>query len=528
MAEQQIEQVQYVVSDILTRIKDAQDSPIGLYSMLFTDERGRPVIIKKFHYEWAELCMKHRLFVVCASREATKTSFMLAAVAWLVGRNPNIRVKWLSDDEDTAMKRLAVLHSIIDSDIYRWIFPNTRKLTAQESKEEKRPNSAGTLNVKRDFRTPEPTIEACGILTAGTGGRSDLICADDVVSETNALLNPSLKPKVISKFLSDWLGTLVADGRVWYIGSPWHRDDLLGYLKNKSGWIYREYHHGKPNDPYFSIFPERWPREALMERRRTLGPMHYARAYLCQPFQEGTVAVKPESLRPYTEEQLTQEKVLNAQVIICLDPSSGKQLQKGKLDYTGVTIFLFVQHPVTENPPFEIFVAEAYQIMLPHVFQAKLVWQLAQQWNAQHVLVESAGMQSLHMWLEEQRNLDPTLPMIDIQPVAPGNQNKGQRLIRITPLLERPEKDQPVVYFHPQLLEDNPTPFYIDVGGTPFEALRDLKGQLVGFPTEHDDILDSFTHGMFWIHDSLVDHTSVQDSEYQDDNMRGSFTCIQL
>lgn len=516
------EAAKFVTADLLRRIEDARNSPLGLYELLFTDENGKPIVVKPFHHEWNDLCLKHRLFVICASRETTKTSFMLAAVAWLIGRNKNIRIKWLSDDETTANKRLAVIHSILDSEMYRWVFPDVRKLTAAESRDEKRPNTVTMLNVKRDFRTPESTVEACGILTSGVGGRADVIVCDDVVSETNALLNPSLRQKVISKFLSDWLGTLVADGRVWYIGSPWHKDDLLGYLKRKTKWLYREYKHGKPGDPFFSIFPERWPREALIERRRTLGPLHYARAYLCMPFQEGTVAVKPATLVPYDQTVLTQEKVERAQVVIILDPSSGKTLQKGKLDYTGVVILLFVQNAPKE---FEIFVAEAYQIMLPHVFQAKLFWQLVQQWDAQHGLIEAIGMQSLHEWLEEQRQQDPSLPLIEIQPVASGNLNKGQRLIRITPLLDRPEGDKPIIYMHPMLLNENPEPFFLEVGNVPFEALRDLRGQLIGFPTEHDDILDAFTHGVHWVHNNLIDRQNDDSPDRPSDK---GFSCITL
>lgn len=502
-----VEEAQEAVADLMARIQLARESPLGLYMLMFTADKGKPVVIKEFHEVWNALVLNHKQFVISASRGLTKTSFMLAAACWILGRNPDIRIKWLSDDDDTAIKRLAVIHAVLDSQLFQWIFPGVRKLTPKESQEEKRPNSASKLNVKRNFLTPESTVEASGVRSAGTGGRADLIICDDVVSESNALLNPTMRPKVINKFLSDWLATLVPDGRVWYIGSPWHRDDLLGYLRTKTDWIFSEHKHGKPGNPYHSIFPELWPEEELKGRRRSLGPLHYARAYLCQPLHEGTIAVRPESLVEYTRYDLTPEILEEATVVISIDPSSGKNLEKGKLDFTGVTIFLFWRDdaPELNDPaPYKFFVVDSYQVMMPHVAQAQLVWQLVKEWEADYVIIEAVGMQSLHDWLEDQRAQNPSLPLATIEPISSGNMNKGQRLIRITPLLDRPTGEKPIVYFHPRAVDENPQTFYITIGSVQFEALRDFRGQILGFPAEHDDILDSFTYGLYWIHFNFV------------------------
>ena len=538
-------------ADIMLQRHEAQESPLGLYRLLFTDEESRPVVIKPFHHEWNELFRLNRLAVIEAARETTKSSFLMTYCTWLVGKNPNIRIKWLSCDLDTAIKRLSVIHALIDKPLYKAVFPEARKLTVKESRDEKRPNIASVLNLRRNITTPEHTVEACGILTSGVGGRADEILADDVVSENNALTNPTLRPKVISKFLSDWLGTLVAKGGVKYIGSPWHQSDLLAYLKKNANWPFGRYAHGKPGNIYFSIFPERWPEEALRNRRRTLGPLHYARAYLCCPILEGTVAISPEALKPYSDLELTPEKLERATAVISIDPSSGKQLQKGKLDYTGVTIFLVTrpadnvvqqdgqEYEPGSNPPaasvggrasgFEIFIPEAYQVRLPHIYQAKLIWQLVRQWQADYVIIEAEGMQSLHAWLEEQRQQDPGLPLAEIHPVSSGNRSKGQRLQEVVPLLQRPEGEAPIVYFHPQIIDASPQPFFIDIAGTPFEALRDLRSETLGFPAEHDDQLDSMVHGLRWIHENIFTF-ETSDGYFQgsNNNAGGGVSCISI
>jgi len=502
---------------LMVRIEEARESPLGLFRLMFISEKGAPGHIEWFHDEWNQLFLDEEIsqFIISAARGLGKTAVLLFAVAWAIGKNPNLRVRWLSADANTAIKRLAVLHSIVDAPIYQLVFPSVRKLTAQESRDEKRPNSATQLNVRRDFRTPEPTIEASGILSSGVGGRADLIVCDDVVSESNALLNPTMRPKVISKFISDWLATLVADGRVWYIGSPWHRDDLLAYLKSKPDWTFKQYAHGKPGDPYHSIFPALWPRKRLEKRRADFGPLHYARAYLCQPFTDETVAIRPASLKLYTREHLSEQRLFHeTTAVISLDPSSGKDLQKGKLDYTGVTIFLVWQRgeqdgetdeaPIPGEPDFQVYIPTAFQVKLPHVDQARLAWQLVRQWDAAYLLVEAEGMQSLHSWLEQERLRDPTLPLVDIHATTSGNLNKGQRLVRISPLIELPASRPTLVRFSMAALQVNPQTYYVDVNGTPFEALNDLYGQITSFPTQHDDILDSFTGGLHWIHANLI------------------------
>lgn len=510
------ETLRLAAADMMLRIEEARESPFGLFKLMFADPKGRPAKIAEFYPEWNRLFLEERLFLISAARGLSKTTFLLFAVAWAIGRNPNIRVRWISADTNTAVKRLAVLHSILDAPIYNLVFPGLRKLTPAESKDEKRPNSATMLNVKRSFRSPEPTVEASGILTSGTGGRADLLAVDDPVSESNALLNPSMRPKVISKFLSDWMAILVPDGWVWYIGSPWHREDLLAYLKRKAGWKFVEHAHGKPGDPYHTIFPALWPRSVLKQRRIDYGPLHYARAYLCQPFTDETVAVKPSSLLHYHAGHLTEYRLYNSTTaVISLDPSSGKKLQSGKLDYTGVTVFL-VWKPTEEDPgedlgrpQFHVYVPASFQVKLPHVYQAKLAWQLARQWDAGHITIEAEGMQNLHSWLENERLNDPTLPLAEIHPTISHGLNKGQRLVRVSPLIELPEGQAPLVRFSPQALQRDPQPFAIRVGDpkggyTGFEALADLYAQVTGFPTEHDDILDSFTGGLHWIHANLI------------------------
>jgi len=505
-------------ADLTRRVRLARRSPLALYDLLFTDEKGRDIIITWFHKEWEQLILSNRMVQIESPRGSCKTSFMLAACLWLIGRNPNIRIKWLGENDKHATKRLSTLHEILDDpkSIFYKVFPHIQKTKRMG----KRPNNASMLNVERDLKTPEPTVEAIGVLSAGTGGRADLLLMDDVVGESNAILNPSLKPKVLAKIQSDWLNTLVPDGRVWCIFTPWSDDDANAILKKTAGWAYRRYAHGKPGDPYYSIFPEKYPSQELRTRRLWLGELHYARAFLCMAHTKDTVAVLPKHLRPITPSILTPEKLFSGQVVISVDPSSGKKLEKGTLDPLGISVLLFIDYtkdfrptemqPEPPLPHFEIFVLDAFDTHLPKREQFRLIWQLAEQYQASDIVVEGGAMQDHHEWLIEDQARNPALQRIQIHSWSPRNKSKGQRLLDITFLLNpiplrEGEPTIPITYFHPKTILPNPQEGYMDMAsGTTAEIRRGLREEILSFPATHDHVLDSLTQSLSFISETLA------------------------
>lgn len=505
------------------QVLEARKSPLGLYRLVFTDEQGQAVIIKQFHEEWNALWQQNQHLILISPRESTKTSFALALALWHIGRNPNIRIKWLGPNDGQAGKRLATIHEIIaHSSLYHMVFPSI-KLTAKNSK---RPNSATQLNVERDMVSPEATVEASGVLSSGVGARTDLLIADDVCDESSTILQPSMQPKVISKFLSDWMSTLTAKGRVFYIATPWTSQDLTAYLIKHSGWTHKKYRHGRQakatsnetgslNPPapdhsagsnsdhlYNSMFPERWPPEVLRQRRLLYGAIHYARAYLCEPLVESIVPISPSFLRVYGAEQLTEEKINSAVAILSIDPAKGDKAHKGKTDFIGVCIALLYlnSNPPKNVAPIEGFIVDAYQFKAPLDVQARHIWQLARDWQAQHILVEAKGMQSLDSWLRLEQERDPlNTPSSIVEPITFGNLAKGQRLMQAVPLLNPPEPMPPIIWFHPRAIAEAPQPDVVVVDQMYLEIERPLREQMLSFPTLHDDVLDAATQLLNWV-----------------------------
>lgn len=319
-------------------------------------------------------------------------------------------------------------------------------------------------------------------------------------SYRNTILNPALREQVKNKLQGDWLPTLdPRRGRVLGIFTPWHHDDANAELIRTTNWVYKKYAHGLPGDPYHSIFEELFPREKLMQLRKEEGDLHYARGRLCQALTKDTVAIMAEHLRVYSARELTVDKLNRAICVYAIDPSSGKDLAKAKLDFMGNCILLFVPRldgdPWRELSPYEIFVPECFQVKLSTREQVELIRRMSKQWRPDWVVIEAEGMQNLHEWLWEEPWINPE----QVTPITSGGLSKGQRLMQVTPLLEPPEECPPIVYFHPEVVNPTPAPFELALPGGPYEALRNLRHQALNFPTQHDDTLDSAVHGMRFI-----------------------------
>jgi hypothetical protein len=497
---------------IMTSIDEARKSPLGLYKLLFRQKNGQPVIIKPFHEEWNNLVLNEKKVLICASRGLSKTSFLIAYAAWAIGINNNIRLKWVGPNDGNAEKRLSVIHELIDklTSMYHVVFPSVMKTPKNDSK---RPNTASQLNLIRDLDTPEPTIEAVGVTSSGTGGRSDIMLLDDICSHQNTILNPSMMPKVKDKVLSDWIPTVVADGQIVDIYTPWHADDTNSELRGQKvqdtahsmarpAWAYSKYAHGKDTDPYFSIFPELWPSESLKEKRSQIGDQLYNMAYLLKLNNKMSSYVLQEHLRVY-DKILASRVIPQARCILSFDPSTGRKQKAG--DYFGVTVLLFHEWEeigiATGNTRkrYLVLIPESYQVKIPTTYQTILIWHLAKKWNAAKILVEAKGMQTLDIWLKDQQEKESDLQAYDITPISFGSTGKGERLQAVTPMLNPVKDDPPVVYFHPKVVTSTPYPEPLEVGDTYFEILRDLRHQLLDFPTTHDDIMDSLTQGLGWI-----------------------------
>lgn len=165
----------------------------------------------KMHIRWQDtLSTGGDRVLLLSARDHSKTSFVaIGRILWELGKNPNLRIKLVCQSDDTAIKRLsAITDNIERNPRLKEIFPNLV------------PSDKGTWSrtkilVNRSIVSPDPSIEAVGILSTATGGRSDLICMDDPVDFRNAIEQPSLRNTVKEVYNNVWVNILEPDGRIW-------------------------------------------------------------------------------------------------------------------------------------------------------------------------------------------------------------------------------------------------------------------------------------------------------------------------
>ncbi len=104
-----------------------------------------------------------------------KTTQVLGRILDDLGKNANEKIKVISSSDDIARKRVKAERDQIATNtelhaVYPNLYPDEKSDTWSKSQ----------LTVKRQIKDPEPSLEGCGILSTGQGGRATKLYFDDV------------------------------------------------------------------------------------------------------------------------------------------------------------------------------------------------------------------------------------------------------------------------------------------------------------------------------------------------------------
>ena len=231
----------------------------------------------QMHYEWHQFMDTNTRGIMLAHRGSGKSEqATIGRVLWEVGRDPNIRIKIVTETDDRAGDLLSRISAIIQQDDkFKDVFPDCIPANVGSWTKFK-------VTVKRTEHHVDPTIAASGILTSSTGGRADLIIFDDIAGYRNTLAYPRLRGQVKEAFHSNWLPMMAHDpkrqSRWWLVGTPWHIDDIVSELRNNVTIPHaKEYWVG---DNFESPWPERYSSE-FFKTKLTESPTrrHYNRSF---------------------------------------------------------------------------------------------------------------------------------------------------------------------------------------------------------------------------------------------------------
>lgn len=206
-------------------------SLVDFIELTVSDDHGNKLRLAQLHRQWVahlHYCWERELkaMIIAPFGHGKSSSLAVPLIAHTLGMDPNSRVKIITNDDASARKRTAAVKTIIDSPAYARIFPYTKpgkKWTDHE------------MYLQRAGHSIDPSVHARGVLTTGIGGRADFIVFDDAVDQKNAM-DKAQRDKVLNLIESTWLSRLEPDGKVLYIGTPWHLDDATHHLQQRKGW----------------------------------------------------------------------------------------------------------------------------------------------------------------------------------------------------------------------------------------------------------------------------------------------------
>jgi predicted phage terminase large subunit-like protein len=214
--------------------------------------------------------------------------------AWLLGRDPRLRIAVISHSQSLARDLAVKSHRLVVSDWYREVFPRTRLATDRSS--------------VMDFETTAGGGRYAASLDTGVTGRGfDLIIVDDPLAAQDAR-SPAERERIHHSYDGMIASRLdnPAKGAIIVVHQRLHEDDLSGYLLRRGGWLHINLPLVAEESARHSIGAVVWDRPAgdvllpdifIDEAIRDLRQQH-GEAFFATQYQQNPTAAHGELIRP--------------------------------------------------------------------------------------------------------------------------------------------------------------------------------------------------------------------------------------
>lgn len=219
-----------------------------------------------------------RRLLMQAFRGSGKSTMIGLFTAWLLYRNPDLRILVLSAEENLAKKMVRQVRRIIER---HWLTRHLKPKNADQW-------SGDQFTVKRGIELRDPSMLARGITGNITGSRADVIICDDV--EVPNTSDSAEKREELRNRLDEISFILVPDGTQIYVGTQhtYHtiyaedaREELDEEVPFLDGFARLTLPvMDKSGAP---IWPGRFSSHALKQLKRDNGPNKFASQMMLQP-----------------------------------------------------------------------------------------------------------------------------------------------------------------------------------------------------------------------------------------------------
>lgn len=245
-----------------------------------------------------------RLVIMLPPRSLKSHCASVSLVAWLLGQDPTKRIICASYSQDLADFHARSCLKLMQSDLYRRLFPNTQLSTTRRA-------------IAEFFTTQEGMRLATSVGGTLTGKGGDYVIIDDPLKPEDALSD------TLRNNANEWYdGTVIsrlnnkATGGVLIIMQRLHEDDLVGHVLEHKGWeVLRLPAIAEEDEEYRvdtllgpstfnrrrggALHPERESLVTLDQIRATQGEYHFAAQYQQLPAPRGGGLLKTAWLQYY-------------------------------------------------------------------------------------------------------------------------------------------------------------------------------------------------------------------------------------
>lgn len=175
------------------------------------EERGLPELHRTIAFWLDEAVASEaspRRALLMAFRDAGKSTVVGLYCAWLLARNPDLRILVLAAEAELARKMTRSVRRLIEK------HPACRHLLPDRAEQW----AADRLSVKRRLVQRDPSLLARGVGSNITGSRADVIICDDVEVPNTA--GTADRRRELRERLAETAYVLVPDGLHLYVGTP--------------------------------------------------------------------------------------------------------------------------------------------------------------------------------------------------------------------------------------------------------------------------------------------------------------------
>lgn len=260
----------------------ARTNPCLFCLHVLRDEKtGKEIQLAKMHREWLDAAERHRRLLIWASPGSGKTSLLSVGYSiYRLGRNPNTRIVILSAAERQSKKIIRGIKGIIEgSEALKEIADNQTFYALQPGDQW----AETAITVKRGIASRDPSVQVFGKGGSIQGARPDLVIIDDLLTLVNS------RTQELRDEMEAWFDALIGSRidpgtQVIAVGNRIHSDDIFHRWEKRRTWHVFSGAlldaHGNPT------WPERWPLEAIEDKRANLSPTEFKRQILCESVDE--------------------------------------------------------------------------------------------------------------------------------------------------------------------------------------------------------------------------------------------------